>query len=156
MLPFSWRDSHRRVGFQEAESRDFALHNPLSYGQVGDRLWVRESFILGTDPVSKVTVPVWKCGYEGDVTPRWRPSIHMPRKYSRITLEITGVSVERLQEISEKDAKAEGAGCSLAGILPATHRECFKNLWDSINGKAHPWESNPWVWKIEFRRRTKC
>lgn len=98
----------------------------------------------------------------------WRPSIHMPRWASRITLEVTGVRVERLQEISEDDAKAEGVepwvigdGWREYGLPPSveaagTHplrsaRDSFASLWESINGPGS-WKANPWVWVIEFRR----
>lgn len=99
---------------------------------------------------------------------RWRPSIHMPRWASRITLEITGVRVERLQDISEADARAEGvaelpgqaaergcwwtadprAGASLHGRTPSGG---FRLLWEQINGPTS-WDANPWVWVVEFRR----
>lgn len=97
---------------------------------------------------------------------RWKPSIFMPRKLSRITLEITEVRVQRLQEISEDDARAEG--CSGTDPEPAAEggtiyawrgrssapcpRAHFLHLWDSINGKRCPWSSNCWVWAITFRR----
>ncbi|MCP4902985.1 MAG: hypothetical protein GY906_38975 [bacterium] len=101
----------------------------------------------------------------GKVSRRWRPSIHMPRWASRITLEITDVRVERVQEISENDAVAEGIqkrgrywdggphpvkGGPKCFPLP---RAAFKDLWDSINAKrGYGWHTNPWVWVIEFRR----
>jgi uncharacterized protein YhfF len=78
----------------------------------------------------------------------------MPREASRITLEITGVRVERLQDITEEDAKAEGAGgerYSGQGFELCIHREAFRTLWESINGPG-TWELNPWLWVIEFRR----
>ena len=85
----------------------------------------------------------------------WRPSIHMPRWASRITLEVTGVRVERLQEISDADAMTEGVPFT---ELPQgqdrpdpLHRAQFADLWESING-PRSWEANPWVWVIEFRR----
>ena len=80
----------------------------------------------------------------------WRPGIHMPRWASRITLEITGVRVERLQDISEADAIAEGARNSLH--LPGGRfaRENFGHLWWTINGDGS-WKSNPWVWVVEFK-----
>ena len=89
----------------------------------------------------------------------WRPSIHMPRWASRIDLEVTGVRVERLQEINGNDAVAEGcipqpSDCRLCmnGICSAHQPPTgqFAHLWDSLNAKRAPWESNPWVWVIEF------
>ena len=82
---------------------------------------------------------------------RWKPSIHMPRSASRITLEVTGVRVERLQNISEADAIAEGVKNSLH--LPGGRfaRENFAHLWWTINGDGS-WEANPWVWVVEFKR----
>ncbi|MAK56172.1 MAG: hypothetical protein CML17_10065 [Pusillimonas sp.] len=101
---------------------------------------------------------------------RIRTSIHMPRAYSRITLEITGVRVERLQDISEEDAEAEGCPecevchdvgwinsgpdggwqCTAKGCGDA-YREQYERLWESINGPGS-WDANPWVWVIEFKR----
>jgi hypothetical protein len=95
---------------------------------------------------------------DAGVTPGWwkRPAIFMPRAASRISLEITGVRVERLQAISEKDAQAEGckAACptmdeSYAPIY--TYQEGFAQLWESINGKGS-WEASPFVWAVEFKR----
>jgi hypothetical protein len=94
-----------------------------------------------------------------EIFPKWRPSIFMPRWASRITLEITSVRVERLGEITEEDAEKEGI--ELKGYkkwrppdteIPYTRRDHFEALWDSINGKKHPWASSPWVWVIEFKR----
>lgn len=122
------------------------------YGEVGSHLWVRETWYSSVDKKELY-------GYvaDGDAPRgkpyRIRPSIFLPRSYSRILLEITKVSVQKLQEISETDAKNEGSNHSIAGILPATYRECFINLWDSINAKrGYSWESNPWVWVISFER----
>lgn len=92
-----------------------------------------------------------------------RTSIFMPRWASRIELEITGVRIERLQGISEADAQAEGLtksehehgtywGIQHADVRERDPRGAFHRLWDSINGKAHPWASNPWVWVLEFKR----
>ena len=92
---------------------------------------------------------------------KWRPSIHMPRWASRITLRVTDVRVERLRDISNDDAIAEGVklkmirGCQSIGEhqtepLMETSISAFQSLWDSINAKTHPWESNPWVVAYTF------
>ena len=129
------------------------------YGQVGDRLWVKETFFpLSVDPVN---VPLGiKYRADNDFDPHkecygcsWRPSIHMPRWASRITLENTNIRVERLNSISEQDAIAEGAEPNNE-IMPSAgcpHIVGFSYLWDSINGKKYPWESNPLVWVVEFK-----
>jgi hypothetical protein len=77
----------------------------------------------------------------------------MPRWASRITLEITDVRVQRLQEISEEDAEAEGVySWSEMGPLDICARPLFASLWDSLNGKRAPWASNPFIWALTFRR----
>lgn len=127
------------------------------FGRPGDRLWVKETFWIDEDDQ-----PV--CFYaatdaRSDI--KLKPSIFMPRELSRITLEITGVRVERLQEITYKDCEAEGlthvgrAAWTCPGWdgdpFPEGYRG-YQWLWDSINGKKHPWKNNPWVWVIEFKR----
>lgn len=142
------------------------------HGQPGDRLWVRETWAQPAplDPgptVYRADYPdCVPAGFE-NIPPagaiRWKPSIHMPRALSRITLEITDVRVERLQGISERDAIAEGI-CKTGSGFWSTYgqrevdgtfspRSSFQSLWESINGLMS-WESNPWVWVIEFRRIT--
>lgn len=81
---------------------------------------------------------------------RWRPSIHMPRWASRILLEIVNVRVERLHDISEADAIAEGCNNSLHLQGGRFANENFAHLWWTINGDGS-WEANPWVWAIEFK-----
>lgn len=109
----------------------------------------------------------WAGDDDGGGEPRsaWHPSIHMPRAASRITLEITGVRVERLQDISDKDCKAEGVLCETAepwfyhvpepgNVYAHAHDDpkgAYRNLWESING-AGSWAANPWVWVVEFKR----
>ena len=156
------------------------------YGQPGDRLWVREAFM--PCPLENPTTGPsrWNIAYASDAEQverqapagynpmlynyeRWTPSIHMPRWASRITLEITSVRVERLQAISEADARAEGCmrgdPDDAGGWFPADEpdpsgigergwdcaRDWFADLWESINGHDS-WEANPWVWVVEFRR----
>lgn len=85
----------------------------------------------------------WSDLLAGEPDHRWRPSIYMPRWASRLTLEVTEVRVERVQEVSEEDARAEGVGT----------REQFIDLWGSINMKrGYGWAKNPWVWVVSFRR----
>lgn len=135
------------------------------YGVPGDRLWVKETFLnhalAGYDPVyfyraDDETKPIDR---------KWRPSIFMPRAASRITLEITSVRVERLQDISAGDIIAEGAvdrphevpflgKCPVSafdGVCYPDLRSLWAKGWDSINGVKHPWSSNPWVWAIAFK-----
>lgn len=132
------------------------------YGIPGDRLWVRETHrpIYGQD-CGLIAVDyraTYKYGTRlGDVVgiPQcWRPSIHMRREHSRITLEITGVRVQRLQEISEQDALAEGITDSWPAIECTSDRpfrDGYRWLWESING-AGSWGANPWVWALTFKR----
>ena len=94
----------------------------------------------------------WEDLLNGEPDHRWRPSIFMPRWASRITLEITGIRVERLQDITEEDAIAEGVFGNEGPYDQQTPRMCFETLWDSINGKKYPWSINPWVWVISFER----
>lgn len=128
------------------------------YGQIGDRLWVKETFCL-TQPFDPETYYFgYKSGvksystnpasakYDYSEPDKWKPSIFMPREASRITLEITNIRVERLQDISEDDAKAEGALWD-----PFSYKLGFETLWYKINGKES-WESNPYVWVIEFKQ----
>lgn len=121
------------------------------FGQIGDRLWVRETWcnypMAGNDGDSAV---IYRATNDCIPPGRWRPSIFMARSDSRITLEITGVRVERVQDISENDAIAEGAQC--AGFPASlTNRGAFGQLWQKING-PESWAANPWVWCIEFRK----
>jgi len=119
------------------------------YGAPGNQLWVRETFhqhYMGGLPCYKADD---NCK-ETDVI-NWKPSIFMPRWASRIQLEIKDIRIERIQDISEEDAKAEGIEWGEgAGSNP---RVIFSNLWDSINEKrGFGWGLNPWVWVIDFER----
>lgn len=82
----------------------------------------------------------------------WRPSIHMPRWASRITLELTEVRVERLQDITEEDAIAEGCRATSTDTFAQSARAHYFQIWDELNGKKYPWAHNPWVWVLSFRR----
>jgi hypothetical protein len=129
----------------------FPRQNGCPYGTPGDRLWVRETWAHERDGTGcpddtgvlyRATDPGWDDEGTGL---RWRPSIFMPRIASRILLEITDVRVQRLQEISEEDARAEG--CEPF----ACPRDRFQGLWDTIHGSG-AWHANPWAWAITFRR----
>lgn len=130
------------------------------YGVPGDRLWVREAFGIPDAPYEREDKSLLI--YRADESPRmaelnkhfWRPSIFMPRWASRLTLEVLRVRVERLQEISEDDAKAEGAVGAAVETFAPSHRAAFENLWGEING-AESWKANPWVWVVEFQRTGK-
>lgn len=124
------------------------------YGALGDRLWVRETWAWSGDS----SVPEFQFVADGEVWYRadpsrnspaiyWRPSIHMPRWASRITLEITDVRVERVQDISVEDCRAEGGMYS----SPVDVRAWYRDLWESLHGDGS-WAANPWVWVIGFRK----
>ncbi len=134
------------------------------YGKPGDLLWVREAWTQYPIELNPEPCDAWyKATSNGPPPPfKWRPSIHMPRWASRITLEVKGVRVERLQDITQKDAIAEGLTKEIApnghvtwhvpDLLGAqTPCRAFRLLWENINGPG-AWESNPWVWVIEFER----
>lgn len=120
------------------------------YGQPGDRLWVRETHYVesaGNEDGSGLFVMYKASDCDAPVS-KWTPSIHMPRWASRITLEITGVRVERLNDISEEDCYNEGCQPEYDSL---TAIQDFRKLWESINGKGS-WSQNPWVWVVEFKR----
>lgn len=164
----SWRPMHT---FDESSMDHLGTEHPIAcpYGQIGDRLWVRESFadLQGTgiehrpDPAG----PLQRYAFAADSPPgsasdegrkdfgiKWKPSIHMPRAVCRILLEITGLRVERLQVITTEQLIAEG----LQTRLREYDAECdllhqWKELWASLNGEES-WDANPWVWVVEFKR----
>lgn len=156
-------------GIKESEYRfRDTMYVGCPYGQPGDRLWVREAHgyeirSVGGTPHEQIVyraskpdaVRCYDCN--GMAQPmKWRPSIHMPRWACRILLEVVSVRVERLQEISEADARSEGAPTSdRLGVPYGDARTAFIALWDRINFKnGHGWGVNPWVWVVEFKRIT--
>ena len=130
------------------------------YGNVGDRLWVRETVFFETfhqqsdEELERdgfnPNIGVWV--YRADnhdyptITANWTSPMFMPREASRITLQITDIRVERVQDITEEDAIAEG-------VESFNTVASYSYLWDSLNAKrGYPWENNPWVWVISFKR----
>lgn len=161
------------------------LKTHCPYGQIGDHLWVRETWavpaalnrykpsqLLDWQPILYRADNFIRGNFEtgkdwtGDEFGRWRPSIFMPRWVSRITLEVTDVGVERVQNIREHEVFLEGIEHCLdcdAYILshrndePHEQSDDFIDLWNSINAKrGFGWDTNPWVWKVEFRVIQQC
>jgi hypothetical protein len=146
------------------------------FGRPGDRLWVRETFCMAGEHGSYDAAPadgrprwpdslptIHRCFYRAteqgvdfDHGEGWKPSIHMPRWASRITLEIVSIRVERLHEITRGDCMAEG--CPFPNIARETSpQQWFADLWKTINTKpGKTWDDNPWVWVIEFKRVAAC
>lgn len=120
------------------------------HGVVGDRIWVKEIYgISGNGPFYKAT------DVDGTVHHSWFSAMFMKRIYSRITLEITQVRVQCLQEISEADCVAEGINIATEGTRCAEFgmgQRIYRELWNEINGKKAPWISNPWVWALTFKK----
>lgn len=147
-------------------------HIKFPYGQVGDTLWVRETWNNHGRPDISGLKYIYKADKSDSIAEilPWKPSIHMPRSASRINLEITNIRAERLHCISTIDAinegiesvKYKGDGISYRGYKCYTDPEnefpmvdpvaSFGSLWDSINGKkGNGWNTNPWVWVISFK-----
>lgn len=131
------------------------------FGNPGDRLWVRETWTQipfadrdGNESDKVIYKADDSVYFSKDAGDKWRPSIHMPRWASRITLEIVNVRVERVQEISFEDIYAEGISLpGIEGESVANRQSAFLAFWNSIYGKGqYAWEKNPFVWVIEFRR----
>ena len=174
-IPDSW------VTLEQREPEPHGRHIKCRLGKVGDRLWVRETWQV--DPAGewgycyKATGHNTVCGWDSHL---WRPSIFMPRKASRITLEIVNVRCERLQDISSDDAWAEGiefeiidqsVSCRNYAVkdgwfnswglddtpefiyepIETIAIRSYRSLWENING-AGSWDANPFVWAIEFKR----
>lgn len=168
--------------FTNSSGYSFEIWAP---NRVGDRLWVRETWcpcvhgsyepwyrhLKSPERQTDAFIQYRSDGHGDEYDGYWRPSIFMPRWASRLTLEVTGVRAERLQDISEADARAEGAlwvpghgsitplelECDPGYSMYLNCREGFECLWSTIH-KAdgpHGWAANPWVWMYEFRRVAK-
>jgi len=143
--------------------RNWHLEDPnvvkaCPYGLPGDRLWVKETFLQRNSTIIyRADLDLFEAAGIS-LNFNWKPSIFMPRKASRLTLEIKTLRVERLQAISEAGAKAEGIQCP--GCESGEHIACtnlvqaYRKLWESLNGPGS-WKANPWVWVIEFQLLNK-
>jgi hypothetical protein len=167
-IPRDWQE-----GGWAKEVKDAVIRSRCPYGVPGDRLWVRETFlVVGEYPKDyRIVYSASNDGPDAWLSPSWKPPIFMPRWASRITLEVAGVKVERVRDISEGDAKAEGVeilyrpsgepvyGSPKCGEIPpywhSAARNAFELLWQSIHGPGS-WERNDWVWCLEFRKVTPC
>lgn len=147
---FHWHKTAWDIG--GALVSDSAPVDFCPYGQPGDRLWVRETWCLTAAPCTLYRADDKRDQQYWSLL-KWKPSIFMPRRASRLTLEIVAVRVERLQDITEDDAVAEGCQPWMKnGQMVDTAASDFVHLWSDINEKrGYSWESNPWVWVIEFR-----
>jgi hypothetical protein len=159
----------------EFTKQQYRIGWPCPYGIPGDRLWVRETWmaeelpVFGEDGIryraDGTFLPIennreasdrWSAARGDQPMETWRPSIHMPRWASRITLEIVNVRVERVQEISAADMDAEGMRwyAETYGNPYGSVYDTWRYLWDSLHAKrGYPWSDNPWVWVIEFARQ---
>lgn len=160
--------------FTPEQARAIVASQFNPYGPPGDRLWVREAWgwsriaSMGPSPIYKQFLEYRASGHKGGAgcfpnlkppleisAPQWRSAMFMPRWASRITLEITSVRVQRVQEIGAEDCIAEGLSSTMREHDAACDlRDQYRTLFDSINAKRAPWASNPWVWVIEFKRLT--
>jgi len=139
------------------------------HGQPGDQLWVRESWTThacfdSIPPRDLTTRSIHYCADGEIMTGKYRPPMFMPRWASRIQLEVTDVRVERLQDISEEDSRAEGIiewsdppraptkryGLTVADVWEKSAKAAYARLWESINGDGS-WNANPWVWAVSFK-----
>ncbi|RVG29722.1 hypothetical protein [Sinorhizobium meliloti] len=144
----------------DADPFEQTVHRIYPKVQPGDRIWVKETHAIvpstayrmstgveqTVNPADRDDAAVYREGWERSA-PSWKPSIFMPRWASRLTLPVMAVKIERLQDISDADATAEGlAGVELDGMDP---RGWYRDLWDSINGVG-AWAANPWVIAYSF------
>jgi hypothetical protein len=189
--PLTWKHDERGFEFLRTDEHrpvfaDTFARNYSPYGQSGDHLWVRETWAVGNIydnttprdicddirsregfPSTKAPCKVAYPASDGCIGLKGRPSIHMPRWASRITLQVTGVRIEQLQSISNADIAAEGiepigeentiangshvTQCGRLDGRYSTMRQLWSELWAKINGQAS-WDANPWVWVVEFAK----
>lgn len=175
VLPQPFDDGARPVRTEVDEAgvwrwwNGYLCHEPnrrrSPFGQVGDRLWVRETFYC--DHYAYPDAPIgemqellcyradgeWNDHIEDGVPSGWRPSIHMPRWASRISLEVTDVRVERIQSISYGDVLAEGCPTENSALASPDDFLWYECVWNTLNEqRGFGWHTNPWVWVVEFKQ----
>lgn len=147
-------DDGRLWPWAEHPDRGDDVWMPCPYGGPGDRIYVRETFAHGIHAMAAAREEDGPFVYAADGTTegrlgnKWTPCLLMPKYAARIWLDVTGVRVERLQDITDADALAEGVDRTNTSI-PGYARERFRQLWESTGGD---WAANPWVWVIDFKR----
>jgi hypothetical protein len=179
-MPSGGRFAYNGYSLVREDARGVSMYPmpPCPYGVAGERLWVRETWAAphDCDAAKPSELPDgtrihYRAAWDGPCGLAWRPSIFLQRRFARLVLEVTNVRVERLNDISRDDAKAEGiievesggppwhvgyTDVDHGDALQAGHITgpvgAFRGLWDSINGKRAPWSSNPYVWVVSFRR----
>jgi hypothetical protein len=151
---FEWKTSEGEI---------FHNHYKCPYGKPGDLLWVKETYTDGGNLTSGVGYIYKANNYPDDFIKaiKWKPSLFMPKSACRLWLEIESITPERLCDISEEDAIAEGVSRDVwtengisTNFEPDSELDYikgFKILWDSINGKTLPWSKNPWLWAIKYK-----
>ena len=170
-----WYELHHYGRFPMVE-RIYPAKKLCPFGVPGDQLWVRETYIVrqlrtipslnkrvfykadshwSCDKLKVTLVPLNESRNSSYCLHAWKSPLFMPRKFSRLTLEITDVRCERLQDITEEDAKAEGIILDPTCVLNS-HIGHYSLLWDKLNAKrGFGWDTNPWVWVIEFKKGGK-
>jgi hypothetical protein len=152
-------DGNWRVLLKNGMTKVFDWQRDCPHGQVGDKLYIKEGIIIDDAFDSPELAGYYMDGARATLPNQKRlTAMFMAKKYARTWLELTDVKVERLQDISEEDSIAEGI--TRNGDRYDSHvdgysgwgsaKEAYKELWDSINQKKHPWSSNPWCWVLEF------
>lgn len=146
------REDGSRWPWSEDAEHACDFWHPCPFGAVGDRIWVRETFSPVPDHEEPAGCSALLYAADGNGPyGKWVPSIHMPRWASRLTLEITGVRVERLASVSDDDAGKEGYPANPAPYGGNMDKWLwFRQLWDSIY-PDQSFKHNPWVWVIEFK-----